>query len=364
VEAQINAFIATVPDGSTIQFQPGGCYGQDNTIYITNRSNLVIDGNGATFKALSLAAMGVNSNWAVEAGSNITLEDMTIQGDNPYAGILQGSPGCYNASLEWQYGIAFDATQGGTVNDVNINDVYGDFVEAEDYERNTASAPARNILVENSNFNGNGRMGIGITDAQGVTIQNNHFNGVCWEMVDVELDSNIEYGQNISIINNTLGTNNFGLLSNQGAGYGGAGEQNCATEYGGDCFHVGNFTVTGNTMTAVPATTQSPVTIGWPGIYRSNYTITNNYLISGGGSGMDLEGVSNSTITNNTVAYGSDQGCGPLGCPVGVFLVDCHNDLIEYNIFPYLPPLGASFPGGIDRIDSLSTGVTQVGNSL
>jgi hypothetical protein len=349
VEAQINAFIATVPDGSTIQFQPGGCYGQDNTIYITNRSNLVIDGNGATFKALSLAAMGVNSNWAVEAGSNITLEDMTIQGDNPHAGILQGSPGCYNALLEWQYGIAFDATQGGTVNDVNINDVYGDFVEAEDYERNTASAPARNILIENSNFDGNGRMGIGITDAQGVTIQNNHFNNVCWEMVDIELGVNGEYGQNINILNNTLGTNNFGILANQGAGL-------PAT--------VGNITLSGNTMTAVPATTESPVTIGWPGIYRSNYTITNNYLISGGGSGMDLEGVSNSTIEYNTVAYGSDQGCGPLGCPAGVLLVDCHNDLIEYNTFPYLPPLGASFPGGIDRTDSLSTGITRVGNSL
>ena len=345
VEGQIESFLSTVPDGSTIQFQRGGCYGEDNTIYITDRSNLVIDGNGATFRALSLAAMGVNSNWNVWGGSNITFEDMTIQGDNPYAGILQGNPGCYNASLEWQYGIAFDGVDGGTVNDVNIRDVYGDFVEAEDENRDPALYSS-NILVENSNFNGNGRMGIGITDAENVTIENNTFNRVCWEMVDIELGDNGEYGKNINIIDNTLGSNNFGLLANQGAGL-------PAT--------VGNITVIGNIMTSTPATTQSPITLGWPGIYRSNYTINNNYIISGGGDGMDLYGTSHSVIEYNTLVYGSDQG----GTEYGINLADTHNLLIEYNACTYLPPLGGSFNGGavVQDSEEPSTNITLIGNT-
>jgi hypothetical protein len=38
VEGQIASFLSTVPDGSTIQFQTGDCYGQDGTILLANRN--------------------------------------------------------------------------------------------------------------------------------------------------------------------------------------------------------------------------------------------------------------------------------------------------------------------------------------
>ena len=52
VENQIMAWLATVPDGSTVQFGPGRCYGQDRTITLTGRSGLVIDGR-VEFRALT-----------------------------------------------------------------------------------------------------------------------------------------------------------------------------------------------------------------------------------------------------------------------------------------------------------------------
>jgi hypothetical protein len=336
VEGQIASFLSTVPDGSTIQFQPGGCYGQQGTIFVTDRQNLVIDGNGSTFRALTQGDSG-RSNWEVQAGSNITIENMTLYGANPNAGV---GAGCYNAALEWQHGIDFEATQGATVNNVNIYNVYGDFIEAQ-YDSRLgwdSSQPARNILVENSYFSGSGRMGLGLTDVIGFTMQNSYMTGVCWDAVDVELDSNQEYGLDIQILDNTFGPTNLAVFSNFGQGYNP---------------NVGDITISGNTETGPLYSCESAIAIGqYPGEHRSNYTITNNQLLAGG-YGMDIEGVDNATIDNNTVTY-TNEGCNP---PAGVFLVDSHTVSIENNTF-------AGFPAGVDTVDSLSTGLTVVGNGV
>ena len=335
VEGQVVSFLSDVPDGSTIQFQPDSCYGQDGTIFVTDRKNLVIDGNGSTFRALTRGGPG-RSNWEVRAGGNITFENMSLYGANPHAGV---GVGCYVAALEWQHGIDFEATQGGTVDNVNIYNVYGDFIEAQYDSRvaMAASQPSRNILVENSYFSGNGRMGLGLTDVIGFTMQDSYLTGVCWDAVDAEPDENAEYASDIKIVNNMFGPMNLAVFSNYGQGYDP---------------HVGNITISGNTETGPLYTCESPIAVGqYPGQYRSNYTITDNALLSGG-NGILIAGMDNSTIENNTVTY-TNEGCNP---PVGVDLSDSHNISIENNTF-------AGFPGGITNVDNLSTGVTLVGNS-
>ena len=341
MEGQIASFLSTVPDGSTIQLQTGGCYGQDGTILLANRNNLTINGEGSTFEAL--ASMAGNSFWAVQGGTNITFTNMTIQGDNPYAEVLQGSPGCYNAGWEWQYGFAFDGTDGGTVNGVTINDIYGDFVEAEDDNGNTYSAPATNILIENSTFSGAGRMGIGITDGNGVTIEHNSFNWVCWEMVDIETDTAWEYSQNVNIIDNTLGANNFGMLSDGGH----AAAANS-----------GNVTVTGNTMTVPPSTTESPIQLESINGVPSNFTIDNNTLITNGGQGIHINTESNGTVENNTIAMDSNSSSSAY--PVSLVLAS--NVQVENNTGTcYYEIWWSSAPVYTDSTD---TGITQSGNSI
>jgi hypothetical protein len=335
VEGQIASFLSTVPDGSTVLFQPDGCYGEDLTIFVTDRENLIIDGNGSTFKALTKGSPG-RSNWEVQAGNNITFENMTLDGANPKAGV---GAGCYIAPLEWQHGIDFEATQGATVDQVSIYNVYGDFIEAQYDSRvaMSASQPARNILVENSYFSGNGRMGLGLTDVIGFTMRDSYMTGVCWDAVDIETDENSEYALDIKILDNTFGATNLAILANYGHGF----EPN-----------VGDITISGNTETGPLYTCESPIAVGqYPGENRSNYTITNNTLLAGG-NGMDIEGVDNATIKNNTVTY-TNEGCVP---PAGVLLVDSHTVLIEGNALN-------GFPGGITNVDDLSTGVTVIGNS-
>ena len=343
---QIASFLSTVPDGSTIQFQPGGCYGQDGTILLANRNNLTINGEGSTFEAL--ASMAGNSFWAAQGGTNITFTNMTIQGDNPYAEVLQGSPGCYNAGWEWQYGFAFDGTDGGTVNGVTVNDIYGDFVEAEDDNGNTHSAPATNILIENNTFSGAGRMGIGITDGNGITIEHNSFNWVCWEMVDIETDTPYEYGENVNIIDNTLGSNNFGILSDGG---------NSAPT------NNGNVTVTGNTMTSYPATTESPIILNpITGIVSTGFTIDNNTLETNGSAGIQVASESNGQIENNNVDYDYPEGGTHNGIDISS---GDSNILVENNVEPVCCSL-TSWPGGgvLVYVDPSDTNITVSGNTL
>lgn len=335
VDSQVNSFIQSVPNGSTIEFQPGGCYGQDGEILVTDRSNLTIDGNGSTFKDLTTGT-GSRSNWDVQSGSNITLENMTIIGANANAGT--GSS-CYTTSLEWQYGINFEGTQTGIANHVTIEDTYGDFIEAQFDQRYSiySAPPARNITVENSTFNANGRMGVGLTDVQGFTMQNSTMTNICMDAIDVELDVDQEYGQNINILNNTFGAMRYDLLSNYGAGNGS---------------NVGNITVSGNIENGPLINCEAPVVVVPPsGYYRSGYTITNNHFLTYGDA-VDLTRTDNATVSGNIVSF-TNGGCGSMS---GVNMTDSHTIWIESNTFA-----NASV---VDTMDSLTTGVTSLENTL
>jgi len=334
VEGQLMNFFATVPDGSTIQFQPGGCYGQDGTITLADRNNLDIDGNGSTFEALTTGAPN-RANWRIEGGSNIKLEHMTVWGADPIASTTGAA---YNTTYEWQHGFAFDGTQGGILNRVSVHHVYGDFVEAEPDPRlgAVASPPARNILVQDSTFDGAGRMGVGLTDVDGFVLQRSSLGNVTWDSVDLELDIDQEHGSNIQILGNTFGPMRFDLFSNDGAG----------------SSAVGNVTISGNSEQALSPTCAAPVEVTAPsGVYRSGYTVQNNTFYAYG-DGTSFIRAQNVAVSGNTIHF-TNGGCGSF---VGAHLTDSHTVGITNNALA-----GA---GGVDSVDSLSSGVTVSGNTL
>jgi len=335
VEQQLMSFFATVPDGSTINFPANGCYGQDGSLFLPGRNNLVINGNGSTFKALTQGT-SYRSNWMIQGGSNITLENMIVRGANPNAGATMAA---YNAALEWQHGIDFGSVQGGTLDNVQIYDVYGDFVEAQEDSRCTdcpGDPPNRNIVVRSSHFERNGRVGFGLTDVDGFVLENSYIGNVAWDAVDIELDYNWEYGRNVQILNNTLGPMRFSLFSNWGVG--------------GST--VGNVTVSGNVENGPLLTCVAPIQVLPPaGVYRSGYTIQNNQLLTYG-NGFEFTRADNVSVSGNTVNFTNGQ-CGSY---VGVALTDSHTVGITNNTF--------AVPNAIDRVDSLSTNVTVSGNVL
>src|SRR4051794_36196776 len=70
VDDKLTAWLATVPDGSTVQFGTNGCYGQNATITLTGRNRLVLDGRGSEFRALT-PGDSHRANWRFVGGSDL-----------------------------------------------------------------------------------------------------------------------------------------------------------------------------------------------------------------------------------------------------------------------------------------------------
>src|SRR5579872_3341845 len=144
VESQIKSWLVTLPPGSIARFEPHGCYGVDETITVDNPTGLTIDGNGSTFKALTLQTSDPNrAVWRFNDGSGVTLADLTVRGAN------DGRWPTPSNDMEWQHGVVFNGTHDAVVENASILDVYGDFIEAEYGSAGYAAGFTRNLLVDN-----------------------------------------------------------------------------------------------------------------------------------------------------------------------------------------------------------------------
>src|ERR1051326_3068311 len=102
-DTAIMKWLAAVPSYSIAQFRAGGCYGIDTGIVVTGRANLTIDGNGATFRALTIGTPG-RTIWRLQSHTNIVLKNMVIRGANPKPGITDTGPYYNGVDYEWQHG--------------------------------------------------------------------------------------------------------------------------------------------------------------------------------------------------------------------------------------------------------------------
>src|SRR4051794_18242648 len=79
VSVPMAAFLASVPDGSTIGLAANSVYRMEKTLVISKRHNLTIRGNGATFRATSPADR-TRSNVRVVDSSHIAIVGLKIKG--------------------------------------------------------------------------------------------------------------------------------------------------------------------------------------------------------------------------------------------------------------------------------------------
>jgi hypothetical protein len=335
VEDKIMAWLATVPDGSTVQFEPGRCYGQDGTITLANRSGLVIDGQGSEFRALTPGGSH-RANWRLTRGGSLTLLNMAVRGSNP-----QGS---YDPAVEWQHGYSVEGVQGITLSNVQARDTWGDGVMLW----RGASSPAcgddasstRNVIIAGSLIERSGRQGVAIVDAENVTLQDSIVGPVAWSSVDIETDENCEIARHVNIVRNQFGANRYGVIASVG--------------FGGDP-QVGDVTVTDNTQTAstgLPGECWAPVRILSPdAIYRTGYVFRGNRFLARRNA-FEFRRVRNIDVGSNNVTLTPTTGCGTRA---GVLLVDSHTVSITSNLF--------SGANNVFVADSLSSGITASGNS-
>jgi len=349
VDTQLASWIATVPDGSIIQFSKNACYGVDQTIYVSGRNNLTFDGNGATFKALTLQDVAYSGQnraiWRINGGSTITLENMIVWG---------ASDGRFSApthDLEWQHGVAFDGGSNMILKNSTIKNVYGDFVEFQYLDgsaNETLATAAVNGTVFNNTFNNSNRQGIGISDGSHITIDSNTITSANADAIDIEPDVSSEAADHITINNNIFSgaQNAFDL------GFGGYSWSGL----------VHDIIFTNNKDLALrPTCSSEMVTSSRSAIAGttpiSNVTISGNtgYSLTDGFGVFDT--FNNLTVTNNTI-HGDGNGCDPI--PGGVALANSKTYSVTNNIFlGYEPSKGGA---GAVRDYGGNSGATITGN--
>jgi hypothetical protein len=300
VENDIMQFLANVPDGSTVRFQPNGVYGQNLTIVVTDRKNLIIDGNGSTFKKLlpTDASRVNNANWRIVGGDGVTIQNMVVYGafDPPPRGTAgQGFPS--------DHGIWVKGAQNAQIRDVRLFNIAGDFLACDPDTRQggdyATAPPCRNVLVDGLHGEHAGRHGIAATHADGFTVQNSTIVDSQNEGIDLEIDVAGELMRNIRLLNNefngTFGPAIFVPF--------------------GSWPTVGGITIRGNKVLGAPD-------LCWPVIDIAGSTrdifIQDNELRAKG-DGIRLSNVASGEISGNAienVLFGAACGSPPEHVPV------------------------------------------------
>lgn len=210
VTAALNAWIATVPDGSTLRFAPNGCYRVDGTLTIRYRNRLTFDGNNATFRAftsgreLAPRDARTRSMFNFWRGSYITVQNTIVRGANPNAGIGDFA---YVPALEAQTAYVVGGVQHMVLDHVQAYDVYGDFV--------FVGPATKGLLVQSSTFARNGRQGWTI-NGEDIVFRNNSIRETRRATIDLEPSTVTSAARRVTIRNNTVGVGRLYFLANEG----------------------------------------------------------------------------------------------------------------------------------------------------
>jgi hypothetical protein len=338
VTQTLHAWIASVPDNSTLVFGEGACYTINGGMIIFDRRGLTFEGNGSTF-SFSTRGHSQRASWTLHSGSNLVFRNMTVVGANPGGGLAAGA---YVRELEWQHGWRFRGTQGVVLDSVQVYDVYGDFVNVS-FDGRVAypGPPTRNVIVRNSRFERNGRYGLSVTHGENLVFENNYIGDVRWSAFNIELNHSVDVGRNIRIEGNRFGPALHHLFVAKGAGFSES---------------VGNIVIRGNSMEpASMATCLAAITVATPGSDRfwKGWVIEDNVLRPrNGGPGIEMVRVRDLEIRNNKIISGPQGGCGS-AAPITIN--DSHNGNVSGNVL--IGPWHATH-----TVDGLTTGFQFGGN--
>lgn len=220
VTSRLNRFLARVPDGSTIVFRADGRYRVEGTLYLKDRRDLTIDGNGARFFARTDGATASPApapldrlwprhrvHWYFYGGGGIVLRDLVIDGANRDAGAHNGA---YVPSLEAQHGVEFAHVDGATLHDCKITDTYGDLV--------SVTRQSNAVVVRDCHLERSGRQGITVDDGTNVVIKRNYLAETGRSAIDLEPATDRWAVRGVRIARNTIGAANGVFVAAYGRG--------------------------------------------------------------------------------------------------------------------------------------------------
>jgi hypothetical protein len=134
VTPALSKWISSVPDNSTLMLGKGACYRVDGSLAITNRRNLMLEGNGATLKATTRGTR-TRIYFGIDNSENIIVRNLIVKGANPRAGATRAA---YLEELEAQHGFNLGGVRHVLLDGVQASDVY-DFV----YISSSGQGPTR-----------------------------------------------------------------------------------------------------------------------------------------------------------------------------------------------------------------------------
>jgi hypothetical protein len=314
VTGALNAWMASVVDGSALRFGTDACYRVDKTLLLTDRHDLTLDGQGARFTTSVVPRVSpkiTRQMWYVVGGSGITIQNMTLRGSNPTAR--------YDMDREWFPLIQIAGTRSAVIDAVHGSNSWGDFVSVgpdvrrvSDSQGNGAVYP-HDVTIRESSATTIGRHGVTCNGCESVVIDHNTFTDVAYQIVDVEVEAAAWHARDVALTNNTIaGRVHLSVLANAGIGH-----------------DVTGITVSGNTMTGTPVTCAPPIQIDDTVAAKSAFVITGNRFKTLGNA-LWLRGVSDVTVASNVISVGNG-GCTNTG--VAVIATNGRGDIVRDNDF-------------------------------
>jgi len=221
VTGPLNSWMASIADGATLRFPVGACYRVDGTLVLTDRRDLVIDGQGASFTASVVPPASpkiTRQMWSVVGGRNITIRNMSLKGTNPTA--------TFHVEREWFPLIQIAGTQTALVEGVRGSNSWGDFVSIGPDVRRVANSDGtpvvypKDVTVRGSTASVIGRHGITCNGCENVLVDGNAFSDVAYQILDVEVEATAWHARHVALTNNTIGGRvNLSVLANAGIGH-------------------------------------------------------------------------------------------------------------------------------------------------
>jgi hypothetical protein len=197
VTAELQALFDRTPNGGVARLAPDGDYRVDGMIVLSDRRDLVIDGNGARIFAGTTGEPGRNQLRFL-GGSGIKVRNLEIQGANP-----NGGRDGYVPEFEFQAAITIAGVTDIEIDRVNIHDTYGDLIfidrRKERDDRDTVG-----VWIHHSTLARSGRQGIAVIDGRDIVIERNRFTDMARGTVDLEPAGALAV-ENVHIIDNHVG---------------------------------------------------------------------------------------------------------------------------------------------------------------
>jgi hypothetical protein len=196
VSPALNAFIASVADGSLISFPPSAVYRIDKAIFLSARHNLIFEGNGCTLKYTSVTGTSQSySLWYDEGlGSDIWIKNFSLIGSSTHPGVY--TPGTSPTGGEYQHGVIVASTR-FEVSGCTISAVWGDGFLVD--------SGASDVWIHDNHVISAGRNGLAVCSGTDIVAEHNTFDKVGYHTFDVEPYLASQTTTSIMFRNNTAG---------------------------------------------------------------------------------------------------------------------------------------------------------------